>query len=69
MGLVYIDQETLMRVSLRDKFAEPGEKFFLGADQGGRDILGQLIIGARNSIDNCNFDYDYNRDYSVLLLV
>ena len=47
---MFIDQEEMMRVSLRDKFEEPGEKFFLGADQGGRDILGQLIIGARNSI-------------------
>lgn len=45
-----IDQAEMMRVSLRDKFAPPGEKFFLGADQGGRDILGQLIIGAKNSI-------------------
>lgn len=45
-----IDQHEMMRVSLRDKFAPPGDKFFLGADQGGRDILGQLIIGARNSI-------------------
>lgn len=47
---LFIDQEALMRVSLRDKFADPGDKFLLGADQGGRDILGQLIIGARNSI-------------------
>lgn len=47
---MFIDQETLMKVSLRDKYAEPGEKFFLGADQGGRSILGQLVIGARNSI-------------------
>lgn len=46
----YIDQEALMRVSLRDKYAPPGDKFFLGADQGGKDILGQLVIGARNSI-------------------
>ncbi|MFJ8064094.1 ABC transporter permease [Psychrobacillus sp. NPDC096426] len=46
----FIDQETLMRVSLRDKYAPPGDKFFLGADQGGKAILGQLIIGARNSI-------------------
>lgn len=46
----YIDQQQLMRVSLRDKFAEPGEKFFLGADQGGKDILGQIIVGAKNSI-------------------
>ncbi|OCS87827.1 ABC transporter permease [Caryophanon tenue] len=47
---MFIDQTELMRVSLREKFAEPGSTFWLGADQGGRDILGQLIIGARNSI-------------------
>ncbi|WP_391208134.1 ABC transporter permease [Psychrobacillus sp. L4] len=46
-----IDEQTLMRVSLRDKYAPPGDKFFLGADQGGKDILGQLIIGAKNSIE------------------
>ena len=45
-----IDQVQLMRISLRDKLAEPGEKFWLGADKGGRDILGQLIVGARNSL-------------------
>lgn len=46
----FIDQEAIMLVSLRDKYAEPSAKFWLGADQGGRDILGQLVIGARNSI-------------------
>ena len=46
----FIDKEALMRISLREKYAAPGGQFFLGADQGGRDILGQLIIGARNSI-------------------
>ena len=40
-----------MRISLRDKLAAPGDKFWLGADKGGRDILGQLIIGARNSLN------------------
>lgn len=45
-----IDQEQLMRISLRDQMAAPGEKYWLGADKGGRDILGQLVIGARNSI-------------------
>lgn len=45
-----IDQQQLMHISLRDKLAAPGEKFWLGADKGGRDILGQLIIGARNSL-------------------
>lgn len=45
-----IDKDAIMRVSLRDKYAPPGDKFLLGADQGGKDILGQLVIGARNSI-------------------
>ncbi|KOO48269.1 ABC transporter permease [Viridibacillus arvi] len=47
---LFIDQEELMRISIRGKYAEPGEGFILGADHGGRSILGQLIIGARNSI-------------------
>lgn len=46
----FIDQESLMRINLYDRYSAPGEKFLLGADQGGKDILGQLIIGARNSI-------------------
>lgn len=54
---LFIDQEALMKISLRDKYAVPGSEqysglgsYTLGADQGGRDILGQLIIGAKNSI-------------------
>ena len=54
---LFIDKETLMTISLRDKYAEPGAEkakeigsYILGADQGGRDILGQLVLGARNSI-------------------
>lgn len=47
---LFINQEKVMTVSLLDKFARPGEGFWLGADSGGRSILGQLIIGARNSI-------------------
>ncbi|MGM9948734.1 MAG: ABC transporter permease [Lysinibacillus sp.] len=53
----FIDMEALMKISLRDKYAAPGSEqysgagsYILGADQGGRDILGQLIVGARNSI-------------------
>ena len=51
-----LDQSAVMHVSILDKYAEPGTvtmngtKFILGADEGGRDVLGQLIIGARNSI-------------------
>jgi len=47
---LFIDQEQLMRINLYDRYSPPGEKYLLGADQGGKDILGQLIIGARNSI-------------------
>lgn len=45
-----IDVKEVMRVNLADKYAKPLEGFWLGADMGGRSILGQLIIGARNSL-------------------
>lgn len=45
-----IDQDALMRINLQNSFSEPGDRFLLGADAGGKSILGQLIIGARNSI-------------------
>ena len=50
IGSLLLDKEEVMKISLLDKYAAPGEGFWLGADTGGRDILGQLIIGARNSI-------------------
>lgn len=46
-----INREELMSISLYDEFAPPGTNgFILGADQGGSDVLGQLILGARNSL-------------------
>ncbi|MBO0441074.1 ABC transporter permease [Candidatus Enterococcus ikei] len=50
IGALLADQDKVMTVSILDKYAEPGGNFILGADEGGRDILGQLIIGARNSV-------------------
>lgn len=50
VGALLTDQATVMKVSILDKYAPPGNGFILGADEGGRDVLGQLIIGARNSI-------------------
>lgn len=50
IGALLIDQNKVMSVSILDKYAEPGGNFMLGADEGGRDVLGQLIIGARNSV-------------------
>ena len=45
-----LNQDAIMRVSLRDMYAPPGPEHWLGADVGGRDIFGQLMIGARNSL-------------------
>jgi len=56
IGSAVIDQSQVMRVSILDKYAVPGAispnggTYLLGADEGGRDVWGQLIIGARNSI-------------------
>ncbi len=47
---LFLDQDKIMYVSLRDMYAPPGPDHWLGADVGGRDIFGQLIIGARNSL-------------------
>lgn len=50
IGSLVIDQDAIMKISLRDKYKAPGDGFILGSDIGGRSILGQLIIGGRNSI-------------------
>lgn len=56
IGAAITDQDKIMTVSIFDKYATPGSisatghEYLLGADEGGRDILGQLFIGARNSV-------------------
>lgn len=51
IGSMVLDQAAVMKVSIFDKYGEPGVNgFLLGADEGGRDVFGQLIIGARNSV-------------------
>jgi peptide/nickel transport system permease protein len=46
-----IDQAEVMKIQLLERFTEPGVRgYILGADEAGRDMLGQLIIGAKNSI-------------------
>ena len=49
-ALGFLDQDKVMYVSLRDMYAQPGAAHWLGADAGGRDVFGQLVIGAKNSI-------------------
>lgn len=55
-----LDQDTVTTVSLFDAYLPPmsvsqdpfyeGYQYILGTDSAGRDIFGQLIIGARNSL-------------------
>ena len=46
-----IDVEKTMKIDVIERFTEPGVNgYILGSDEAGRDILGQLIIGAKNSI-------------------
>ena len=44
-----LDQDKIVRVDLLSIYAIPSAEHWLGTDYGGRDIWGQLIIGARNS--------------------
>lgn len=46
-----IDVSDVMNIRLIERFTEPGQRgYILGADEAGRDMFGQLIIGAKNSI-------------------
>lgn len=49
-SFAFFDQDAVMRVHILKRYAAPGAEYFLGADEGGRDVFGQLFIGARNSI-------------------
>ncbi|WP_080146297.1 ABC transporter permease [Marinilactibacillus piezotolerans] len=60
IGSFIIDQDAATRVSLFDAYLPPfssstdpayqGTEYLLGTDSAGRDIFGQLVIGARNSL-------------------
>ncbi|WP_323645253.1 ABC transporter permease [Lysinibacillus xylanilyticus] len=46
-----MDQDEILKIKLLERYTEPGVNgYFLGADEAGRDMFGQLIIGAKNSI-------------------
>lgn len=51
IGSLFFDKDQVMKVNLLGRYLKPGvDGHLLGTDEGGRDVLGQLIIGARNSI-------------------
>lgn len=45
-----LDQSQVTKIELLNLFAPPSAENWLGTDQGGRDVFGQLIIGTRNSL-------------------
>lgn len=49
-GSLFIDQVDLMKVDILNKYANPSSEHWLGTDVSGRDVFGQLIVGARNSL-------------------
>ena len=51
LAFYVIDQTAVMKIQLLERYTEPGVRgYLLGADEAGRDMFGQLIIGAKNSI-------------------
>lgn len=49
VGSTFYSQDDTVRVSLGSINKPPSSKWILGTDPSGRDMLGQLFVGARNS--------------------
>lgn len=48
---LFFDLKEVTTVSIFDRYAAPGEDgYFLGADEGGRDVFALLFLGARNTL-------------------
>ncbi|MGN4126276.1 ABC transporter permease [Lysinibacillus sphaericus] len=51
IAAMILNQEEVLKIKLLERYTEPGiNGYILGADEAGRDMFGQLIIGAKNSI-------------------
>lgn len=51
IGPFFINEEQALKVNILQRFKQPGVNgYILGSDEGGRDVLAMLIIGARNSV-------------------
>lgn len=46
---LFLDQEEIVKVDFLSIYSPPSAEHWFGTDYGGRDVFGQLIIGARNS--------------------
>lgn len=47
---LFIDIKEVTRINFSQIYEPPSMQHWLGTDKGGRDVFGQLMIGARNSI-------------------
>lgn len=50
VGSIFFDESQVMQVDLLNRYASPGKNHLLGTDEAGRDVLGQLLLGARTSL-------------------
>ncbi len=50
VGSLFFDETQVMQVDLLNRYASPGGTHLLGTDEAGRDVLGQLLLGARTSL-------------------
>lgn len=47
---LFFSVERVTRIELARIYQMPSSQYWLGTDDGGRDVLGQLLLGARNSL-------------------
>lgn len=50
VGSVFFDETQVMQVDILNRYASPNLNHLLGTDESGRDVLGQLLLGARTSL-------------------
>ncbi|GAF14051.1 oligopeptide transport system permease protein OppC [Bacillus sp. JCM 19046] len=50
IGAAILDQSEVVKINFLNTFQSPSSEHWLGTDHGGRDVYGQLVIGARNSM-------------------
>lgn len=47
----FLNTKQVMHVDILNGYVHPGKEHLLGTDQGGRDVLKYLVLGARNSLN------------------